>query len=343
MVRKLTGFMALMTSCAFATAIEARDLTVVGFGGALQDAMRQTLFKPYAAEKNVPLTEESYTGGIAKIKAMVQSGTTSWDLVQMDENEMILACDEGLLVKLDQAALPEAKDVIPQAKHACGIGAFVWSNVVAFDGNRVTGVRNWADFWNVGKWPGKRGLRKQARITLEIALLADGVEPGKIYETLGTKAGQDRAFRKLDALKPYIQWWESGAQPVEWLASGDVVMSSAYNGRVIAANRQGKNFQMGWGNQLYAMDFWALPKGGKTKEALDLLGYVTAAAPQKAFAEEIVYGVTNAAATKLVAPAIQPQLPTAPENMTGAVAINTPFWVDHEEDLQQRFSRWVAQ
>lgn len=343
MARKLVSLMGLATACVLATTAHARDLTVAGFGGALQDAMRDSFFRPFSAEKKLPLIEESYSGGIAKIKAMVQSGTTSWDIVQMDENEMILACDEGLLEKIDWAALPGAKDIIAPARHACGVGAFVWSKVIAFDGKRVHGVRSWADFWNVEKWPGKRGLRKQARMTLEIALLADGVEPARIYETLGTKAGQDRAFRKLDALKPHIQWWESGAQPVEWLASGDVVMTSAYNGRVVAANKQGRNFRMAWGNQLYAMDFWALPKGGKTKDAFDLLGYMTAAEPQKAFAEEIVYGVTNAAATKLIAPATQPLLPTAPENMSGAVAVNTPFWVDREEELQQRFNRWVTQ
>jgi putative spermidine/putrescine transport system substrate-binding protein len=343
MAGKFALIIGLTAACALATAAHSRDLTVVGFGGALQGAMRDSYFQPYSAAAKVALTEESYTGGIAKIKAMVQSGTTSWDVVQMDENEMILACDEGLLEKIDWTSLATAKDIVAPARHACGVGAFVWSMVMAVDSKRGDGVRNWADFWNLEKWPGKRGLRKQARMTLEIALLADGVEPGKIYQTLVTRAGQDRAFQKLEALKPHIQWWESGAQPVEWLASGDVVMTSTYNGRVIAANKQGRNFQMAWGNQLYAMDFWALPKGGKTKEAFGLVNYMTSAEPQKAFAEQIAYGVTNEAATRLIKPAILPLLPTAPENMIGALAVSTPFWVDHEEELQQRFNRWVAQ
>jgi putative spermidine/putrescine transport system substrate-binding protein len=180
-------------------------------------------------------------------------------------------------------------------------------------------------------------------MTLEIALLADGVEPDKIYDVLGTKEGQDRAFAKLDQLKPDIQWWETGAQPMEWLASGEIVMTSAYNGRVIAANRQGRHFQMSWANQLYAMDFWAVPKGDKTREAFDFVAFATSAEPQKQFAETIVYGVTNKSAMNLVSADIKPQLPTAEENMAGAVAISTPFWVDHEEELQQRFNSWVAQ
>lgn len=120
-------------------------------------------------------------------------------------------------------------------------------------------------------------------------------------------------------------------------------MTSAYNGRVIAANQQGKHFKMSWTNQLYAMDFWAVPKGGDTAKAFDLVTYMTSPEPQKAFAEKMVYGVTNAKATAEISAQIAPQLPTAEQNMAGALALSTPFWVDHEEELQQRFNRWVAQ
>lgn len=340
-----TRFFAMMASAALVVASPAlsRDLTVVGFGGATQEAMRETLFKPYQEKAGAPLLEESYTGGIAKVKAMVETGTTTWDVVQMDENEMILACDQGLLEPFDWAGLPNSADIIAPAKSDCGVGAFVWSKILAYDGDKTSGVTSWADFWNLEKWPGKRGLRKQARMTLEVALLADGAKPDEIYDILATKGGQDRAFAKLDAIKPNIQWWESGAQPMEWLASGEVTMTSAYNGRVIAANQQGRHFKMSWTNQLYAMDFWAIPKGGNRDQAFDIVNFMTSPEPQKAFAEKMVYGVTNAKAMDSIAADIKPQLPTAEENMVGALAVSTPFWVDHEEELQQRFNRWVAQ
>jgi putative spermidine/putrescine transport system substrate-binding protein len=335
----LVGLMAAVTT----NVAVARDLTVVGFGGATQDAMRTAYFEPFSKKEGAPLLEDSYEGGIAKIKSMVQAAATTWDVVQMDENEMILACDEGLLEKFDWTRFPHADEIQEAAKAPCGVGAFVWSKILAYDGDKIEGVKTWADFWDVQKWPGKRGLRKQARMTLEIALLADGVTPDKIYDVLGTKEGQDRAFAKLDQLKPYIQWWESGAQPMEWLASGEIVMTSAYNGRVIAANKQGRHFKMSWANQLYAMDYWTVPKGGNTAKAFDFVSFATSPEPQKQFAETIVYGVTNKNAMRLVSPEIQPQLPTADENMAGAVAVSTPFWVDHEEELQQRFNSWVAQ
>ena len=61
---------------------------------------------------------------------------------------------------------------------------------------------SWADFWDVKKFPGKRALRKGPKYTLEFALMADGVAPKDVYKVLAGKDGQDRAFKKLDELKP---------------------------------------------------------------------------------------------------------------------------------------------
>ena len=86
-------------------------------------------------------------------------------------------------------------------------------------------------------------MRKGARYNLEFALMADGVKTADVYKVLATKDGADRAFKKLTELKPNIQWWEAGAQPPQFLVAGDVVMTTAYNGRIDAAQREGKNLQ----------------------------------------------------------------------------------------------------
>mgnify|MGYP003315116926 CR=1 FL=1 len=66
-----------------------------------------------------------------------------------------------------------------------------------------------------------------------------------VYKVLATKAGQDRAFKKLDTIKNDVLWWEAGAQPPQMLADGEVVMTSAYNGRIFnAAVTEKKNFEL---------------------------------------------------------------------------------------------------
>lgn len=324
----------------------ARDLTVVGFGGDTQEAFNWAYFQPYSISAGKKVVQDSYTGGIAKQKAMVESRNVIWDLVQMDENEMALACEQDLLEPIDKKKLSNAPDIDPNAFAKCGVGAFVWSKVVTYDPKKfgANGPKTWAEFWDVKKWPGKRGLRKQARMTLEIALLADGVKPQDIYKELATKAGQDRAFKKLDQIKGQIQWWESGAQPLEWLASGTVSATAAYSGRIAIAKRRGTDFPISWENQLYSMDYWTIPKNSPNRDAaFDLLNYILGAERQKAFTDAIPYGIVNKRAASLVKPEVLAQLPTAPNNLKGAVLLDTQFWVNHEEELMARFTRWVSQ
>ncbi len=328
-----------------APAAQAEKLTVTAFGGALQDAQRAAYFEPFAKSSGIEVVEDTYDGGISKIKAMVETNSVIWDVVQMDENEMVLACEEGLLEDASATTLGIAEHLMPQASaQDCGVGFFVWSMVLGYDGDKIKDApKSWTDMWDTKTWPGKRGFRKQARMTLEIALLADGVAPADVYKVLATKEGADRAFAKLDQIKDQIVWWESGAQAPEMLASGDVALTAAYNGRIAAANKEGRHFGIAWTNQLYATDFWAVVKGANLEAAKKFITFAMDAPNQKAFTDQIPYGVTNVAANALIDPAVAAQLPTSPENLSAALALSTDFWVDHEEELQTRFTQWLAQ
>lgn len=336
----------LTSACALiaATGADAQDLTITGFGGSLQDAQRAAYFAPFEQATGIKVSEDTYGGGISKIKAMVDTGSVVWDVVQMDENEMVLACDEGLLETFSAADLGIDGSLLDQAKASdCGVGFFVWSMVLGYDGARQEKApASWSDMWDLETWPGGRGLRKQARMTLEIALLADGVAPSELYDVLATPEGADRAFAKLDEIKDSIVWWESGAQAPEWLASGDVALTAAYNGRIANANKEGRDFGIAWTNQLYAMDFWTVVKGGDLEKAKEFITFAMDAPNQKAFTDQIPYGVTNVEANVLIEPEIAPQLPTSPANLDGALSLSTAFWVDHEEELQTRFTQWLA-
>src|SRR5215470_6040623 len=209
---------------------QARDLTVVSWGGAYQDAQRDAYFKPYMAAGN-KMAEESWDGGVGTLRAKIQGGNNNWDVVQVESEELLLGCEEGLYEKLDWAKLGGKDKYLSDAVNDCGVGAIVYSFILAYDGDKIKGdaPKSWADFWNTQKWPGKRALRKGPKTTLEIALLADGVAPQDVYQTLATPAGVDRAFNKLTQLKPNLAWWDKGSQGRERLGSGDGAMVDAYN------------------------------------------------------------------------------------------------------------------
>lgn len=324
---------------------DAGKLTVVGAGGVLQDAERKAFFEPFAKSSGINLTEDSYSGQMAKVRAMVTSGSVSWDVMQVEQNTLLSGCAEGLFEELDWSKIGNRDDFIPDAYSDCGVGAFVWSMVPSYDKTKLSaGPQNWSDLWDLKKWPGKRGFRQTAKMTLEIALLADGVPPADVYKILGTKAGQDRAFAKLDQVKPNIIWWTSGAESLERLASGDVVATATFNGRVSAANATGKNFALIWDGQVYGIDYWGIVKGSANREnAEKFIAFASSDGAQSVFPQHIAYGVTNKKAIQSIKPELAKDLPTTEENLKSAVGLNTEFWADNGEALEARFATWRAQ
>lgn len=325
-------------------AAHAADLTVISFGGTNQKAQVKAFYEPFIKNTKINIVPGEYNGEQAKVKAMVAAKNVSWDVVELESPELARGCEEGIYEKLDYSKIGDKKDFLPSAVTECGIGFFVWSTVLAYNADKLKAApTSWSDFWDVKKFPGKRGMRKGAKFTLEIALMADGVAPADVYKELSTKAGVDRAFKKLDQLKPSIQWWEAGAQPPQLLASGDVVMSSAYNGRIATAQKEGRNLKIVWTGNIYDVESYGIPKGvAKREEAYKFLATLAKPENQKVFSGEIPYGPTNTKANPLIDAAVAADLPTSAANMKTAVASNTMFWVEHSEDLEQRFNAWAA-
>ncbi|MNO78339.1 Spermidine/putrescine-binding periplasmic protein precursor [compost metagenome] len=216
--------------------------------------------------------------------------------------------------------------------------------MLAYNRNKLDGTpTSWADFWDVQKFPGKRGLRKLAKSTLEFALLADGVKHEELYQVLATQAGQDRAFAKLDQIKPYVQWWEAGAQPPQFLAAGDVVMSSVYNGRLSAQQREQYGLDIVWNGGIYEFDSWAIPKGAPQQTLThEFIAYTLAPEQQKQFSLNIDYGAANLKGMELLEEKRVAELPTAPQNIAQQIPVDVTFWTDHGEQLEQRFNAWAA-
>ncbi|MDN0075206.1 ABC transporter substrate-binding protein [Crenobacter sp. SG2303] len=329
---------------AFVGQAMAKDLTVISFGGANKDAQTKAFYGPFKKASGINVVGGEYNGEMAKVKAMVDTKSVSWDVLEVESPELARGCDEGLFEKLDYTKIGNKADFVPGAAQQCGVGIFVWSTALAYNADKLkTAPTSWKDFWDVKKFPGKRGLRKGAKYTLEIALMADGVAPKDVYKVLATPAGVDRAFKKLDQLKPNIQWWEAGAQPPQYLASGDVVMSSAYNGRIATAQKDGKNLKVVWNGGMYDFDSWAIPKGSPNKDAAyKFIAFASKPENQKVYSQNIAYGPSNKLAVPMIDKKVMAELPTAPQNMKDAVKVDVNFWADYGESLEQRFNAWAS-
>jgi putative spermidine/putrescine transport system substrate-binding protein len=322
----------------------AQNITVVNFGGANGAAQKKAYFDAFE-KSGGKVTQVEYNGEQAKIKAMVEAKKVTWDVVEVESPDINRGCDEGLFEKLDWSKVGSKADFQPAAVHECGVGIFVWSTVMAYNGDKLTKApTTWADFWDTKQFAGKRGMRKGARYNLEFALMADGVKVADVYKVLATKEGADRAFKKMTELKPNIQWWEAGAQPPQFLVAGDVAMTTAYNGRIDAAQREGKNLKITWTGGIYDLDYWVMPKGTPNKDtALKFIALASTPDAQAEYAKNISYGPTNTKALAKLDAKVLGQLPTSAANSKDALQFNIKFWADQGEALEKRFSAWAAQ
>lgn len=335
----------LATAAMLALPAMAQNLTIVNFGGANGAAQKKAYFEAYEKAGNGKITQVEYNGEQAKVKAMVEAKKITWDVVEVESPDVNRGCDEGLFEKIDWSKVGNKADFQPAAVHECGVGIFIWSTVLAYNGDKLKQApTSWADFWDVKKYPGKRAMRKGARYNLEFALMADGVRPADVYKVLGSKEGADRAFRKMGELKPQIQWWEAGAQPPQFLVAGDVAMSTAYSGRIDAAQREGKNLKISWTGGIYDLDYWTIPKGGPNKDAaMKFIALASQPDNQAEYARNISYGPTNNKALAKLDAKVIDELPTSPANSKEALQFNIHFWADQGEALEKRFAAWAAQ
>lgn len=329
-----------------------KPLTVVSWGGSYTRSQMLAYVKPYRRQTGEWVAMETYGGGLKEVRKQVETENVVWDVVDFELSDLIRGCREGLLEEIDHSILPAgsdgtaaAEDFLPGTLTDCGIGQTLWSTVVAYDKGKIDGdgPKALADFFDLSKFPGRRGLRRDPRINMEWALLADGVAPGEVYDVLATEDGQARAFAVLDKIRANIVWWKEGSEPVKLLDSGNVAMTSVWNGRVYQPIVSGgKDYAILWDGQLWDIDSWGIPKGAYNKEkALDFIVFSTASEQLAEQTKHISYGPARKSAMALVGEEVKPMLPTFADNMTNALQVDAAWWATHHAELAVKFEEWI--
>jgi putative spermidine/putrescine transport system substrate-binding protein len=344
----------LLAGLCVAGTAEARNLVVVDWGGAAGQAVEKAFDDAFTAATGIPVTRTSYTGGLAQVKAQVQSGNVAWDVVDADLDDGVNGCNQDILEHIPVSLLPKgadgsapADDFLPGSLVSdCGIPNYLFSSVFAYNPKLFPhgGPKTIADFFNLKKFPGKRGLRRSPIDTLEIALMADGVPADKVYATLRTKEGVDRAFRKLDTIKSSVIWWKSGSQPPELLADGEVAMSTSFNGRFYdMIEKDKKPVTVIWDGQVWDSGAFIVPKGTPNKAlAIKYLQFVMQSKVLASLTNYLPEAPARKSALQFVNPKMLPYLSTAPTNFHNALKKDDKFWGDYGDQLNQRFEAWLA-
>ena len=340
-------------------AAQEQSLTLVSWGGAYARACVKGYIERFERETGIEVRIEDYNGGLAQIRAQVDVGNVYWDVVDMELADMVRGCDEGLLAPIDIDEMapgadgsPASEDLPEDGITECGPTNLYYSTVVVYNDARIGAAKPAAiaDFFDLEKFPGRRGMRRFPHANLEFALLADGVPRDEVYATLDTDAGVRRAFRKLDSIKDHIVWWEAGAQPPQMLADGEVVMTTAYNGRIFnAQNLEGQPFVIVWDGHVLDTGGFAIVEGTRNLEAaMQFVRFANTARAMADLGRYIAYSPSRRSALPLISTHAEtgvdmnPHMPTSPENASRALHNDWEWWSDNGEEMIERFSTWLA-
>lgn len=329
----------------------ANEVLVYDGGGAWGDAQRKAFFKPFTRETGITVVPVAGDSPAAE-RTAVDAGKPTMDVYDLTPQDVASWTKASLLSKINYGTWKKAKvaDFHPYPVQDTAVPALIFGTQIAWNKDAVDEpLRTWSDFWDTGRFPGKRTLGDGSYMStsvFEAALLADGVSPDHLYPL-----DIDRAFKKLDELRPDIlRFWSSGAESLQMLVGDQVTATAAWNGRIDAAQAEDSSIKSTWNQAILTTDMWAIPsKADNAENAQKFVEFVSRPDRQAAFAKLITYAPTNAAAYKSIPADRQALLPTAPKNINVVIPSDTKFWSSDSGDgrpwsdaIVDRWQKWLA-
>ncbi len=335
MLRKILLGAALSVGTAMGAS--AQEMVFTSWGGTTQDGQAESWAAPFTAATGIKVLQDGPTD-YGKLKAMVDSGNVSWDVVDVEYDFAIAAARMGLLEPIDYSVVDRA-GIDPRFATDHAVGSFYYSFVIGYNKDVLAEApQTWADVFDTAKFPGKRTFYKwSAPGVLEIALLADGVAAADLYPL-----DLDRAFAKLDTIKSDIIWWGGGAESQQLLASGEAPLGMFWNGRIFAIQQGGGNVGISWDQNLTAADVLVVPKGARNREAaMQFLAEATSATGQAQFAIATGYAPINIHSKDEMDADVVATLPDS--HTESQIDLDMTHWADNRDAIAKRWYDWQAQ
>ncbi|MDO9499154.1 ABC transporter substrate-binding protein [Falsiroseomonas sp.] len=314
-------------------------IVVNASGGAMANLFRRTYNAEFEKRHGIRVVDTSPVD-FGKLRAMVESGNVEWSVTELGGQDFVRAKNMNLLEPLDLSIIDLSK--YPAAvRDTHAFPSSVYSTVMAYrtdvfrDGSHPKG---WAEFWDVRRFPGPRSLRNHPVDNLEFALLADGVEPDKLYPI-----DIDRALRKMTELRPHISvWWTTGAQPAQLLVDREVVLASGWNGRFYDIAKRGAPVAVEWQGGSAKQNAFGIPRGAPHLHwANQFLQVMTTPELQAVYATELAYPGLHPDTVNFVAEDIKPHLPTTPANLEKQFWLGVDWWTENGQRAQEAWNRWM--
>ena len=335
-----------MTACALAfPAMAEETVSYASYGGAYQEGVRKAILDHLPAEQGMTVIDFVLSGGIRDVRTKVKANANDLDVVELYGGYCDTAAKEGLLEPLDYSKIPNAAGIPENLRNEYWIGFTAYSTVLAYNTN-VYGdnpPQNWADFFDVEKFPGTRAIGGGYPSTnMEIALMADGVPKDQVYPI-----DMDRSMKKWADFKPNITVsWSSGAQATQLATAEEVDMLTIWAARIEAAIKEGAPYAYTLNDAVLDVECLVVPKGSPNPEgAMRLVNHLLDPKYQANLPDFIPYGPMNQDAFKqgLISPEKAAKVVTSTDNLAKQLVTDMAYWAEHVTDAQTKWDAVMLQ
>ncbi len=320
----------------------ASEVLVRTSGGAYEDIMRKAVYDPFTKATGIQVIPVAAT--TSKLFAMLRARNVELDVIDTGDGVLITLEKMGALAPIayDAWRIGKPEEITKELRLPYRTGNFVYSTVLGYrtDVFKAAHPTNWAEFWDVGRFPGPRTLADVAsgQTHLEFALLADGVPMDKLYPL-----DLDRAFRSLSRLRPSVpKFWDTGALSAQLLADKEVVAGAIWNGRLQTVIDKGAPLAMEWNQNMIMVQAYSVLKDAPNREnGQRFIDFAAQAGPQAEYSRALNYGPANARAFDLMPPAIVSALPGGPESRAKGFYQDADWWDVNRDRVIKTWARWI--
>ncbi|MGH7115483.1 MAG: ABC transporter substrate-binding protein [Stellaceae bacterium] len=321
----------------------AEQLFVRTPGGAYDRIRRTTIYEPFRKATGIQVVTVAATVG--KLLAMFKAGGAQLDVIDTGNDPLYQLEKFNVLAPIpyDEFKFTDPANIEPAYKEKYQVGNFVYSSVLGYNTTVIPKGKepqNWAEFWDLKKFPGPRELAGMASgdPSLEFALIADGVPMDKLYPL-----DIPRAFRSLSRVRPAVKkFWDTGALSAELLVDKEVVMGALWHTRLYAAIAGGAPLAAQWNQNMIQVQAFGIVKGARHMDAaVKYLDYCVSAPVQARFCPPYNVGPINKKAFGMLPADFVDNAPGGPKLGPLGFLLDARWWADNRPQVTEYWNKWI--
>jgi putative spermidine/putrescine transport system substrate-binding protein len=326
-----------LAGCAAGGGGDDGTLVYVSYGGAFQDAQAEAWQEGFSAETGT-VFENTSPSDMAQIRAMVDAGATSWDVVDTNAYFPNQFCGEYFeeidLSDIDTSQFEEGS-VSDCAVPAERFALLLVYNADTYGDNPPTSL---ADYLDTENFPGQRASTREVSTgLLESILIADGVAADELYPL-----DLDRAFAALDTIRSQTTFAENNGALQQLVTDGQADMALVVSARALTIARDDVAIEPVWGTTVTTFNSLTIPKGAPNIEgAQRFIAYATQPEQSAKFAELSGTSPANLDAEPAYDDLAE-KFNAFADGRTTTVQLDAQWWSENVADVQNRFTTWLA-